>query len=170
MNSAVQDTSHCPLVKHCTQLVHSEVATAGMPIIEAVQHCLNAGLPGIPFCDAQGKVTGKISLKHLLVSTCVPKDISNYAHLISDNAVSMSTGNALEKLTPLMQAPVEDFVLTDFVYAASDTPLYKALALMDKYNTGYFFVLKEGRYMGSLTMHLLSQHMLDMFRAYTKTG
>lgn len=164
--SAHTTSAQCPLVRDCATLIVSEVARPGMLVSEAMQHCLDAKIPGIPFYNADNKIVGKVSLKYLLVRTCVPKDMRAYAHLISDAALSSQVGNAIEKLKPLMNRSVDDFVLSEFVYAAPNTPLYKALALMDKYRTGYFFVLDKNHYLGALTMQSLTQHMLDMVRAY----
>ncbi|MDM8545768.1 CBS domain-containing protein [Candidatus Venteria ishoeyi] len=160
--------TQCPLVRDCSKLISSQVARPGMSVDTAILYCLKAGLPGIPFCNEQGDVVGKVSLKHLLITSCVPKDMSNYAHLIADKAIPEQAALTLRKLNNLIDSSVDTYVLSDFVVTNPDTPLYKALALMDKYKTSYFFVLDQGHYIGSLDMHCLAQHMVDILGIQAK--
>jgi CBS domain-containing protein len=131
-------------------IIPSKVARPGMSVKEAFCESIARKLPGIPFCDASGEMTGRISVKHVLSAQCIPRDMRRHADLLEDNIADMDISP--QRLRALLEQPVDKFVLPNIPTISSHASPIKALALIEQYNTSYVFVVDDGRYLGAITL------------------
>ena len=138
----------------------TRVARAGMSVGEVFEECVAKRVPGIPFCNTRGEVVGRVSLRHTLKMTCVPSYLVKGAHLL---------GNVIEEvLIPeelardVLRMPAENFVLETRAVVTSATPVVKALAVMEQYNSSYAFVIDNGEYKGMVTRMWIASLMLKV--------
>jgi len=45
------------------------IAHPGMTVLDVFRECVKADVPGIPFQDGKGNITGKASIRHVLKET-----------------------------------------------------------------------------------------------------
>lgn len=138
--------------------VKTGVAKAGMTIGQVFEECVRHNVPGMPFCDDEGHVLGRISMRHTFKKTCIPQYVVDAAHLLGDDLQNVSINAPLSER--VLSLPVEDFVLEDMAIITAASPIMKALAIMEKYNTGYIFLIDNGIYEGIVTRMGIAELML----------
>jgi CBS domain-containing protein len=136
-------------------LIVTRVATPGMLVNEVFAECIRANIPGIPFCDAQGRITGRVTLKNILKKSCLPEYMVELARVLGDQLSCMEDMEG--KAKQLMHNPIDPYVLEPHVSLSSDSPPVKALALMEQHDTSYIFVVDEGQYKGVITIQGLAR-------------
>ena len=141
-------------------LIPTKVAKPGMIVSEVFAECIRANIPGIPFCDAQGTICGRITLKNILKKACLPEYMIELARILGDQLSCM--GDMEAKAKQLMNNPVDPYILEPHISLTSDSPAVKALALMEQNDTSYIFVVDEGRYKGVITIQGLAR-MITQF-------
>ena len=141
-------------------LIPTKVAKPGMIVSEVFAECIRANIPGIPFCDAQGTICGRITLKNILKKACLPEYMVELARILGDQLSCM--GDMEAKAKQLMNNPVDPYILEPHISLTSDSPAVKALALMEQNDTSYIFVVDEGRYKGVITIQGLAR-MITQF-------
>lgn len=130
-------------------LVPTQVAHPGMKVVEAFRECIDNNVQGIPFQDANGVITGRISVRHIFRIACIQEDVVKGAHLLGDRIMHLDMPS-IERCRILDQ-PVEKFLLDNIPTLTSSSPEVKAVAIMEKYNSSYLFVLDDGEYQGVVT-------------------
>ena len=138
----------------------TKVAKPGMIVSEVFAECIRANIPAIPFCDAQGRITGRVTLKNILKKACLPEYIIELARILGDQLSCM--GDMEAKAKQLMNNPVDPYILEPHISLTSDSPAVKALALMEKHDTSYIFVVDEGRYKGVITIQGLARMITQL--------
>jgi predicted transcriptional regulator len=108
-------------------LTPTKVATAGMTVREVFEECSRANTPGLPFCDDDGQICGRVTLKHILKKSCLPDYLVEMARVLGEQL-----------------SGVQDMAV-------------KALAMMEQSDTSYIYVVDEGRYKGVVTIHSLAE-------------
>ena len=139
-------------------VVPTGVARAGMTIREVFQECVKHNVPGIPFCDENNNVVGRISIRHTFKVSATPGYMVNAAHLLGDDIWHLSTSKI--EVKSLLDMPVEGFVLENFVNVSAASPVVKAISIMEKFNTGYVFLIDSGIYSGIVTRLGIARLML----------
>lgn len=140
-------------------IVRTGVAKAGMTIGQVFKECVSHNVPGIPYCDENGRVAGRISIRHTLKISATPGYMVGVAHLLGDNIHHLSTSKI--EVKKLMDMPAEKFVLGNIAAVTSASPIVKALAIMEKFNTGYIFLIDSGIYKGIVTRMGIAKLMLQ---------
>ena len=125
---------------------------------EIFEVCSEANTPGIPFCDANGRISGRVTLKNILLKSCLPEFIVEMATILGDQLSHMQDMGS--ETRQLLDNPVDAYVQQPHISLTSDSPAIKALALMERYDTSYIFVVDEGRYLGVITIHSLANALL----------
>lgn len=142
-------------------LIPTKVAKPGMMVSEVFTECIRANIPGIPFCDAQGHITGRVTLKNILKTSCLPEYLVELARVLGDQLSCMEDMEAMAK--QLMHNPVDPYVLLEsHISLTSDDAAVKALALMEQNDTSYIFVVDEGRYKGVITVQGLARMLTQL--------
>ncbi len=130
-------------------MIPSLIAHAGMTVGEVFQECVSKGVAGVPYRNEEGTIIGRISMRHVFREKCVPRDVVEGAHLLGD-AITHLDLQDIEKCHILSQ-PVEPFLLTTIPSLNSHSPVIKAVAIMEQYNSSYLFIIDDGVYQGTVT-------------------
>ena len=141
-------------------LIRTKVAKPHMLVGEVIAECIRANIPSIPFCDAQGQITGRITLKNILKTSCLPEYMVELASVLGDQLSCMDDMEA--KARQLMHNPVPPYLQEPHVSLTSDSPVVKALALMEQSDTSYIFVVDDDRYKGVITIQGLAKMLVKL--------
>jgi hypothetical protein len=129
--------------------IPTKVARPGMLLGEVMKECVEKDVPGIPYADETGKISGRFSVRHMFLLCCVPEDIIKGAHLLGDDIEHLDFPNI--RAEELMAKRVEDFIFPDTIQLSPNFQAIKALAIMEQYNTEYLFVMEGDDYQGVVT-------------------
>ena len=140
-------------------VIPTGVAKKGMTIGQVFEECVRCKVPGIPYCDEDGHVVGRISIRHTFKVSSTPGYMVNAAHLLGDDIWHLSTSKI--EVKELLDMPVDRFVLENFVNVSGASPVVKALSIMEKFNTGYVFLIDSGVYEGIVTRMGIAELMLN---------
>ena len=141
-------------------LLPTKVAKPGMLVGEVIAECIRANIPGIPFCNTRSQITGRITLKNILKTSCLPEYMVELARVLGDQLSCMEDMEA--KAKQLMHNPVEPYVQEPHISLTSDSPAVKALALMEQSDTSYIFVVDDGHYKGVITIQGLAKMLVKL--------
>lgn len=140
-------------------VVPTLVATPGMRVEDVFAECVGKQVPGIPFRNASGKIVGKASMRHVLKVTCIPDFMVKHAGLLGDHLERLSV--PAEKAQAMLALPVDPFILEDMAVINSEAPLFKALAVMEKHDTTYLFVIDGDHYHGTVSIMGIGRAVLQ---------
>lgn len=140
-------------------IIETPVAKPGMLVGEALRICVDRGVPGIPHMDANGRITGRFSVRDTFLITSLPADMIKGAHLIGHQALHLELSK--DHFEAVFRCPVDDHILPDIAYLGSGAQVSKAMALMEKFNSSYLFVIDDGHYRGVVTRLGLARILLE---------
>ena len=140
-------------------MVPTEVASAGMTVRQVFEECLRAHTPGLPFCDDHGLVTGRVTLKYILKRQYLPEHLVEMARVLGEHVSDVEDMERSAK--QLFENPIDSYLQPPHASVNSAASIVKALALMEKLDTGYLFVIDEGQYIGVVTLQILSRAILQ---------
>ena len=138
--------------------VSTGVARAGMTVRQVFEECIRTNTPGLPFYDDHGLVTGRVTLKYILKRHCLPEHLVEMANVLGEQISSVQEMEMLAK--QLFDNRIDSYIQRPHASLTSTSSIIKALALMEKFDTGYLFVIDEGQYMGVVTLQNLSKTIL----------
>ncbi len=141
-------------------LIPTKAAKAGMLVREVFAECIQANIPGIPFCDAQGRISGRVTLKNILKTSCLPEYMVELARVLGDQLSCMD--DVQGKAKQLLSNPVDPYVLEPHVSLTSESSPIKALAIMEHTDTSYIFVVDAGQYKGVVTIQGLARMLAQL--------
>ena len=139
--------------------VPTGVATAGMTVRQVFEECIRAHTPGLPFCDDNGLVTGRVTLKYILKHQYLPEHLVEMARVLGEQVSDVEDVERSAK--QLFENRIDSYLQHPHASITSAAPIVKALALMEKLDTGYLFVIDEGQYIGVVTLLVLSRAILQ---------
>ncbi|MCF6280808.1 MAG: CBS domain-containing protein [Candidatus Polarisedimenticolaceae bacterium] len=139
-------------------VVPTGVAKHGMSIGQAFEACVSAGVPGVPYMGKEGAIEGRFSIRHILKSTCVPDYMIELAHLLGDE-IHHATMPAVE-ICAVLNLPVESLILKNSACVSPESPVDKALAIMEQTNSSYIFLMDGHTYIGVVTRMGIAALML----------
>ncbi len=140
-------------------LTPTMVAKAGMRVREFFEECTRANTPGLPFCDASGKITGRVTLKNVLKHACLPEYVVEMARVLGEQLTNLQDMEA--DAGRLLSSPVDQYKQEPHLSTTSAASAVKALAMMEQSDTSYIFVVDEGKYKGVVTIHGLADALAD---------
>ena len=140
-------------------LVPTQVARAGMTVRQVFEECLRAHTPGLPFCDDHGLVTGRVTLKYILKRQYLPEHLVEMARVLGEHVSDVEDMELLAE--QLFENRIDSYIQRPHASLTSTSSIIKALALMEKLDTGYLFVIDEGEYKGVVTLQILSKAILQ---------
>lgn len=135
-------------------LIPTTVAKAGMTVRELFEECTRANTPGLPFCDASGQITGRVTLKNILKHGCLPEYLVEMAHVLGEQLSNLQDIEA--EAGQLLSNPVDQYKQEPHLSITSASSAVKALAMMEREDTSYIFVVDDGKYKGVVTIHGLA--------------
>jgi predicted transcriptional regulator len=136
-------------------LVPTRVAKAGMTVREVFKECSQANTPGLPFCDDNGLITGRVTLKNIFKGYCLPEYLVEMARVLGEQISNVQDMES--SANQLLNNPVDLYLQEPHLSLTSASSVIKALAMMEQSDTGYIFVVDEGRYKGVVTMQSLAR-------------
>jgi CBS domain-containing protein len=143
-------------------LIPTQMARPGTKVADVLQECVEKRVPGIPYCDERREITGRISIRHIFCRACVPPDVVSGAHMLGDQVSHLDLPD-MEKCRILDQ-PVEQYLLEKRPCLTSSSPVVKAVALMEKYQVSYIFVVDE-EYRGIVTQFGIAALLLKHWKS-----
>ncbi len=143
-------------------LVPTGVARSGMTVRDCFRMCVEAQVPGIPFLDDNDRIAGRFSIRNTLKETCIPDYVVAHAELLGDHVGCLAIPETHAR--KVLEAPVDPFIMAfeRVATVSPQSPVVKALALMEKFNTAYVFVVDDGRYVGTVTVVGIARRMLEL--------
>ncbi|MEJ2395584.1 MAG: CBS domain-containing protein [Candidatus Thiodiazotropha sp.] len=134
-------------IKHIS--IPTKVAHPSMKVGEVIRECVEKDVPGIPYVDAAGNISGRFSLRHMFLLCCIPSDILQGAHLLGDDIGHLDFPHI--KADELMARQVDEYIFPDVIRLSPNFQAIKALAIMEQSNTEYLFVTEGEQYQGVVT-------------------
>ncbi|WP_164880781.1 CBS domain-containing protein [Aestuariirhabdus litorea] len=132
----------------------------GDTLEKLLRDCSDYRVSTLPVMDAEGQISGAVSLYDLLAKMMLPDYLVKAAHVLGDEAV------ALHDIEPDMahwcRLPIDEHITQKYYVVTPESSLTKGLALMaDKDSTCLFVVDKSGQYRGIVTRITIAQRLLD---------
>ena len=124
----------------------------------AFEECVRDNVPGLPFYGEEGVITGRFSIRHILKSTCIPSYMVDAAHLLGDEIGPVTLPSV--KVRAILDLPIEPYILDKPACVSPESPVDKALAIMEQTNSGYLFLLDGDNYIGVVTRMGIAALML----------
>lgn len=140
-------------------VVPTGMAHSGMTVGDVFAECVARNVPGIPFADDEGRIIGRVSIRHTLKMTCIPEYMVKGAHLLGDAIDHLALRD--DEIRYLLDLPVDGFVLEDMAHLSAASPIVKALSVMEHYNTGYIFLCDDNAYKGMVTRMGIARLLLE---------
>jgi CBS domain-containing protein len=142
-----------------TITIQTRVVKVGMTVREVFEECTRANTPGLPVCDDHDRVTGRVTLKHILKRFCLPDYLVEMAPILGEQISHVQDIESLAE--QLLDSRIEPFIQIPHTSTTSASSAVKALALMEKNDSSYLFIIDEGRYQGVVTIQNLSEIILN---------
>ena len=139
-------------------IIPTGTARPGMSVLEVFRECVRADVPGIPFQEMDGNITGKASIRHVLKETFIPDFMVKHVHLLGDEIRHLDIKES--QLSEVLPIDIDPFVLPEMAVINSSTPMAKALATMEDLDTTYLFVIDDGIYKGVVSIMAIARTML----------
>ncbi|HFD80412.1 MAG TPA: CBS domain-containing protein [Gammaproteobacteria bacterium] len=144
-------------------IVKTATAGAGMTVGDVFRECTRCHVPGIPWADEDGRLAGCILIRETILQICIPEYLVAYADLLGDRLGCMTVPEEHARQVLLM--PAERFIIRDYPTIDSDSPVVKAVAVMEKHETHHVFVVDDGNYRGIVTIDGIARRMLEVGEA-----
>ncbi|MEJ1297614.1 MAG: CBS domain-containing protein [Candidatus Sedimenticola sp. (ex Thyasira tokunagai)] len=146
------------LVKDC--IIETGVVRRGMLVRDVFAECGRTHVQALPVLSEKGKITGRVTLKSIMKFSCLPEYMVELAPLLG--SFLSCVDNAEEKVNQVLCSQVDPYVLKAGTFIDPDAPAIKALAMMEKSDTSYLFVVAEGQYLGIITIQGIAERMSEM--------
>jgi CBS domain-containing protein len=141
-------------------MISTGTAHPGMTVRDLFDLCGRDHVQALPFVDAQGRIAGRVTLKNILRVSCLPDYVVEMAPLLTSKLSCVES--AEKKAREIIGNPIEPYVQRPHQGISSSAPLIKALALMEKSDTSYIFVVDEGVYRGVITIQGIAARMSEL--------
>jgi hypothetical protein len=141
-------------------LIRTSIVRPGMHVNDVFRECGRAQVQSLPYADAEGRLAGRLTLKNILRVSCLPEYMVQLAPVLG--AQLSCVENAESKAHEVLGNPVEPYVQPLPPPIASTAPLIKALAMMQRHDTSYLFVVDDGVYRGILTIQAIASKMSEL--------
>ena len=138
-------------------LIQTAVIRPGMLVRDVFVECGRTHVQSLPYVDASGKLAGRLTLKNIMKFSCLPEHMVGLASLLGNQMSCVE--NAELKAQEVINNPVEPHVRDLGDTIPSSEPLIKALAIMERNDTSYIFVVDDGVYKGIVTIQGIAHQM-----------
>lgn len=140
--------------------VDTAIATPGMTVRELFDACVQADVPGLPFRAANGRFTGKASIRYILRENCIPQFMVDTVSMLGDRIEALKFPQIEEQ--ELLDIRIDDYILSDAATITPASPVAKALAVMEAHDTTYAFVIDaDQNYYGTVTIMHIARRILE---------
>lgn len=139
--------------------VMTGVMRKGMTLKEFFQEAVRCNVPGLPYVDDDGRIKGRISVRHVFKQIAVPDSVVRLADAMGDQTDRLDLSE--RRVLKAMARPVQKHLLENIPTVSPKSALVKALAIMEAYNTHYIFLIEHGEYSGVVTRMIIANRMLE---------
>lgn len=139
--------------------IPTALAEPGMLVSDLFRECIRVQMPGIPYRNAQGRIIGKASIRHILKMTCLPDYLIRHSHMLGDSIEHLRLPEIHGQ--EILARRIDEFILPSLPRVNSSAPLSKALAIMEQEDTTYIFILDGDAYHGAVSIMSLAQGLLN---------
>lgn len=139
--------------------VMTELMRKGMTLRDVFEEAIRCNVPGLPYVDDSGHITGRLSVRDIFKRIAVPDNILSVAGAMGDQTDRLDLSE--KKILKALASPAENFVLENIPAVSPYSSIVKALAIMEAYNTHYIFLIEHGEYMGVVTRMVIANRMLE---------
>lgn len=146
-------------------LIKTLIIHPGMYVRDLFTECGEKQVHALPYCNEKGILSGTLTLKNIMKFSCLPEHMIELASLIGNQMSCVE--NAEEKAREIICNPVEPYVRELGETIVSTEPLIKALALMERIDSSFIFVVDEGIYKGQVTIQSIARAMSNMDNSCT---
>lgn len=138
----------------------TSVIDENMTVRDALKECVTHEVPGLPFVDKDGNITGRFSIRNMFYTSCIPADLIKNAHLLGNDIEHLDIPDS-EHLE-FLNKPAKAIVVEWIVHLTPEAQAVKALALMEHFDTPYLFVVdSDDKYLGIVTSMNIAAKLLD---------
>ncbi len=141
-------------------IIRTAVVRPGMPVRDVFAECGRCHVQALPFVDGNGRITGRVTLKNIMKLACLPEYMVEMAPVLGKFLSCVD--HAEEKVVEILCTPVDKFVREAGHTITSGDPAIKALAMMERFDTSYIFVVDEGEYQGIITVLSIAAKMSEL--------
>ncbi|MDM8545866.1 CBS domain-containing protein [Candidatus Venteria ishoeyi] len=142
-------------------LIPTIIIHPGMYVRDVFTECGKLNIHALPYYNEKGKLSGRLTLKNIMKFSCLPEHMIELAHLLGNQMSCIE--NAEAKAQEIICNPVEPYVRELSETISAKEPLIKALAMMEKNETSYIFVVdEEGEYKGLVTIQGIARVMSSL--------
>jgi CBS domain-containing protein len=134
----------------------------GMTLRDFFEEAVRCNVPGLPFADAQNRITGRISIREIYKCIAVPDSFLTVADAMGDLTNNLDLPEM--KVRETMASLVDEYVLENIPSVSPRSSAVKALSIMELHNTSYIFLIEDGKYEGVVTRMVIARRMLECFR------
>ena len=146
-------------------LIPTIIIHPGMYVRDVFTECGKLHIQALPYCNEKGVLSGRLTLKNIMKFSCLPEHMVELAHLLGNQMSCVE--NAEEKSREIMCNPIEPYVREIGITITSQEPLIKAVAMMERNDTSYIFVVDDGEYKGLVTIQGIAQAMSNIDKPCT---
>lgn len=139
-------------------IITTAVAYPGMGVADFFRECVRADIPGLPYREDGKGICGKISIRHVLKENCIPDFMVKHSHLLGDEIHHLVIPD--DRIQEVLTLTIDNFILPVLAVATSETPIAKALAIMEKHDTTYLFIIDDGVYRGIVSIMGIAQSLM----------
>lgn len=141
-------------------IIHTKVVRTGMLACDVFAECGRTHVQALPFMDEAGRISGRVTLKNIMKVSCLPEYMVEMAPLLG--SFLSCVDNAEEKVSKVLCSPVDEYVQKASQFITSEEPAIKALAIMERSDTSYIFVVDGGEYKGIITIQGIAARMSEI--------
>jgi len=141
-------------------LIPTMVIRPGMYVRDVFTECGRLNIHALPFGNKEGILSGRVTLKNIMKFSCLPEHMIELAHLLGNQMSCID--NAEEKAQEVICNVIDPYVLELTETIPSTEPLIKALAIMERNETSYIFVVDDGEYKGQITIQGIARIMSSL--------
>jgi predicted transcriptional regulator len=141
-------------------LIPTAFAREGMKVREVFSICVESGVPALPYLNNKGERHGFVSISGIMHHGCLPNYMVELAMVLGDQLSCVK--NARTRVRELMNHPIEPYVDKPLHSITSETPIIKAMAILEKYHSSFLFVFDGDEYRGVITSQGIAQRMLEI--------
>ncbi|MCG6868658.1 MAG: CBS domain-containing protein [Gammaproteobacteria bacterium] len=139
--------------------IQTGVMRKGMTVRDFFIEAVRCDVPGLPYEDEQGRIVGRISLRDVYKRMAVTDNLLSFADVIGDQTDSLDLPPM--KVMETLALPIETYLIGKAPSASPRSSIVKALVIMEANNSGYVFVIDNGKYIGAVTRRIIAKRMLE---------
>ena len=134
----------------------------GMTLRDFFREAVRCNVPGLPYVNDEGRISGRISIRDVYKHIAVPDSFLRFADAMGDQTDKLDLPEM--RVKEALALPVDTYLLENIPSVTPSSAITKALALMEAHNTSYIFLIEDEVYEGVVTRMVIARRMLECVR------